>query len=97
MFKIQKIAVVGIAAALALTGCAGGTSDGSDSGDGGGDTLRLGVVTPVSSFAAWQARWANESPYMQAVYDTLLTASPENEIEAEPRHGMGVQRRQHRA
>ncbi|RZI85261.1 MAG: peptide ABC transporter substrate-binding protein, partial [Microbacterium sp.] len=80
MFKIQKMAVVGIAAALALTGCAAGTT--GSGGDEEGDTLRLGVVTPVSSFAAWQARWANESPYMQAVYDSLLTASPENEIEA---------------
>ena len=66
------------AAALALAGCSasGGSAAGpSDS------TLTLGTITPVTTFDAANASWANESPYMQAVYDTLLHASPNGTIE----------------
>lgn len=66
------------AAALALAGCsasAGSAAGPSDS------TVTLGTITPVTTFDAANASWANESPYMQAVYDTLLHASPNGTIE----------------
>jgi peptide/nickel transport system substrate-binding protein len=83
-------ALVAAAAMLALAGCSAGGGGGDDAAGGGGGgsneaagggTLTLGVVVPASSFAAQDARWANEAPYMQAVYDTLLRATPDGEVE----------------
>ena len=64
--------------ALVLAGCGGGSSGGS-SGTGGttsGGTLNLGLLVPATTFQAPDMNWANEAPYGQAVYDTLLQASP---------------------
>src|SRR3954463_10960799 len=63
--------------ALALTACGGSSSGDSSSSD----PLTLGAIVPPTSFAAANANWANESPYIQAVYDSLLRESPEAEIE----------------
>jgi peptide/nickel transport system substrate-binding protein len=88
MFKFKRAAVIAVAAALALAGCASGGDGGSGGGGGGsesggrGDTLTWGMIAPASTFAQKDMRWANESPYAQAVYDTLLRATPESEIEA---------------
>ncbi|MFK0113593.1 ABC transporter substrate-binding protein [Streptomyces sp. NPDC091217] len=72
--------MVGAAAlALSLTACSGGSSTGSSS-DGNG-TLTLGSVTQVTTFAASGALWANEAPFMQAVYDTLLRETPDAKVE----------------
>ncbi|MCW4386119.1 ABC transporter substrate-binding protein [Salinibacterium sp. SYSU T00001] len=70
-----RMSALGAVAALALTGCAtqGNASDENP-------TLRLGVVTPLASFAPWEASWANQSPYLQAVYDTLLHADTDGSI-----------------
>jgi len=62
-----------------LTRRESGGSDGS--GGSGGGTLTLGLAVPNSTFAAQNAQWANESPYMQAVYDTLLKADPKGDIQ----------------
>ena len=75
----KKIAAVVAAAAMtvALAACGGGgNGESSDGGGGSGDTLTLGAIVPASTQAAADARWANESPYMQAVYDTLVHLSP---------------------
>ena len=48
---------------------------------GSSDALTLGVIVPPTSFAAANAAWANESPYIQAVYDSLLRESPDAEVE----------------
>ncbi|MEU1972625.1 ABC transporter substrate-binding protein [Microbacterium sp. NPDC019599] len=82
MFKIKRMAAVAIAAAaLALAGCAGG-GGGGDEGDGAtGGTLTWGVIAQASTFQQKDMRWANESPYGQAVYDSLLNVDPEFNVE----------------
>jgi peptide/nickel transport system substrate-binding protein len=85
MFRWKRTAALAAAATLALTACSGGGGS-SDSGStngggsGSGDTLTLGVIIAASTFAAKDARWANESPYMQAVYDSLLKAEADGTI-----------------
>ncbi|MCU1481799.1 MAG: peptide transporter substrate-binding protein [Subtercola sp.] len=74
------MAAVAVVVALGLTGCAAGNSDTSSTGGSGG-TLNLGQIITVSTFAAAQSNWANESPYMQAVYDTILTADTTGAIQ----------------
>lgn len=64
-------------ATLALTGCAASAGEADTP-----TTLRLGTVTQLASFAPWEASWANQSPYLQAVYDTLLRAEPDGTITA---------------
>ncbi|WP_210508331.1 ABC transporter substrate-binding protein [Naasia sp. SYSU D00057] len=82
MFKWKRAAVAAAAAAaLALTGCAGGSGDGGSGDSAGGGTLTWGVIAQPTTLAAEGANWANESPYIQAVYDTLLRATPEGEVE----------------
>ncbi|MFF0700008.1 ABC transporter substrate-binding protein [Streptomyces tendae] len=66
---------VAAAMALALTACGGGTN-----GAGSSDTLTLGALLAPSTFAANAASWGNESPYLQAAYDTLLRETPEAKI-----------------
>lgn len=46
-----------------------------------GDTLTLSNIVPASTQLAANAGWANQSPYMQAVYDTLLHEAPDGSIE----------------
>ena len=80
MFRRKTLAMVaGVAAvAMAVTGC-GGSSTTSSGGGGGGTgssssagTLTLGMLVPATTFSAQDMNFANESPYGQAVYDTLL-------------------------
>ncbi|MFJ2620972.1 ABC transporter substrate-binding protein [Glutamicibacter sp. NPDC087344] len=80
MLRRTKFTVVGsLVAALALAGCSGsGNATTSDSETP--SELRLGVVTQLTSFAPWEASWANQSPYLQAVYDTLLRTEPDGTI-----------------
>jgi peptide/nickel transport system substrate-binding protein len=70
---------VAAGAALALLGSlvlgACGGSSGSSS------TLTLGVITPATTFEAPDMNWGNESTYNQAVYDSLVQASPAGVIE----------------
>ncbi|MDO7880700.1 ABC transporter substrate-binding protein [Salinibacterium soli] len=76
MFRWKATAAVVAAAALALTGCAAG-----DSGSEGSSTLTLGAVFAPTTFDPSGAEWGNRAPYYQAVYDTLLLATPEGTIE----------------
>ena len=73
------IAALALATSLVMSACGGGDS-GSSSDGGSSDALTLGVIVPPTSFAAANAAWANESPYIQAVYDTLLRESPDGEV-----------------
>jgi peptide/nickel transport system substrate-binding protein len=80
MIRWKATAAALAIAALALTGCAGG--GGSDNGgDGSGGTLTLGAITPPLTFDPAGSEWGNRSPFYQAVYDTLLLATPEGTIE----------------
>lgn len=77
----KAIAWAGAAAALALgvAACGGGSS--SAGGTNGSGTLTMGLLVPATTFEAPDMNWANESPYGQAVYDSLLQASPSGTIE----------------
>ncbi|MBT2498586.1 peptide ABC transporter substrate-binding protein [Agromyces sp. ISL-38] len=77
MFHWKKAVVIATAAVLALAGCT--PADSGPEGSSGG-TLTLGLLLPASTFSAQGASWANESPYMQAVYDGLLRAEPDGTI-----------------
>ncbi len=77
MFRWKRLTAIAAVVALGLTGCAG-TDSGS--GDTSSETLTLGVLAPATTFSAADLNWANESPYGQAVYDTLLKADPEGTI-----------------
>jgi peptide/nickel transport system substrate-binding protein len=72
----RAVAAGGLVSALALTAC----SSPSAAEDTAAEPLRLGVVTQLTSFAPWEASWANQSPYLQAVYDTLLRSDPDGTI-----------------
>lgn len=88
----KKRALLASAAAVAiaaLAACSGGSSDTEPSSTGSGDgtmeragTLTLGTIAAPATFSAQDAEWANASPYMQAVYDTLLRAEPDGTISA---------------
>lgn len=56
-----------VAGALTLSGCSGSSSKEGTAGR----TLTIATVEPLSTFAAKDAQWANQAPYLQAVYDTL--------------------------
>ncbi len=82
MFNFRKrvtATVAGITlAAIALAGCAGGSSSGTaKAGEG---TLTIGTIVASSTFAVKDAPWANESPYLQAVYDSLLHLDPDGTV-----------------
>ena len=78
----KAIAWAAAAASLALgvAACGGGSSGGGGTSSGGG-TLTIGLLVPATTFEATDMNWANESPYDQAVYDSLLQASPSGAIE----------------
>jgi len=78
----RRLPLAGIAAtvalALAAAGCGGSSSGGSSSG--GSKTLTLGLIVPATTFVAADMNFANESPYGQAVYDTLLKADTDGKV-----------------
>ncbi|GAA3777825.1 ABC transporter substrate-binding protein [Microbacterium kribbense] len=67
-------------AAVALAGCSSGGSGGSGSVKAGEGTLTIGTIVASSTFAVDDAPWANESPYLQAVYDSLLHQDPDGTV-----------------
>jgi peptide/nickel transport system substrate-binding protein len=72
---------VALLAPLALSACGGGGSaSGGGTSTSSGGTLNLGLLVPATTFEAPDMNWANESPYGQAVYDTLVQASPSGTI-----------------
>lgn len=80
MFRWKATAAAIAIAALALTGCAAGGSEGAGDGESGG-TLTLGAILAPNTFDPAGSEWGNRAPYYQAVYDTLLLATPEGTIE----------------
>jgi len=81
MPRRRSFAAVAIAVflVLAAAGCGGRSSPG-DGGAQAGGTLTIGVITPATTFVAADMYFANESPYGQAVYDSLLKADPDGKI-----------------
>ncbi|MDN4610149.1 ABC transporter substrate-binding protein [Arthrobacter burdickii] len=78
--RTLRLAAAVVATLVGLTACAG--EQPSDDATAQSGELKLGVVNPNTSFAPWEAAWAMESPYLQAVYDTLLRAEPDGTIVA---------------
>jgi peptide/nickel transport system substrate-binding protein len=74
MFRRKRLPGVAAGAALALLGPLALTACGGPAGSS--STLTLGVITPATTFEAPDMNWGNESPYNQAVYDSLVQASP---------------------
>jgi peptide/nickel transport system substrate-binding protein len=74
---------VALLAPIALSACGGGSgsSGGTSGASASGGTLNLGLLVPATTFQAPDMNWANESPYGQAVYDTLVQASPSGAIQ----------------
>ena len=85
MLGKRSAGIVAAAAALALslTACGGGGTGSTGGGQAGAGTgtLTLGALVPATTQSAADANWANESPYVQAVYDSLLHATPDAKIE----------------
>jgi len=70
--------------ALALSACGGGSGSGSSSGSGaaeGTGTLTIASIQKPTTQAAAGAEWANQAPYVQAVYDSLLRETPDAKVE----------------
>jgi peptide/nickel transport system substrate-binding protein len=86
MFRKKTILAVAAATTLLAAGCSGGGSNtaatGSSGGSGGsaGGTLTLGLIVPATTFSAADMNFANESPYGQAVFDSLLKADPSGKV-----------------
>jgi peptide/nickel transport system substrate-binding protein len=74
----KRIAAIAMAAAMTLAACGSGNGD---RGSSAVDTVTLATAVPPTTFAAANAGWANEAPYIQAVYDSLLRESSDAEIE----------------
>lgn len=75
-----------VIAALALTtaSCGGGAGSSAETArkaPAGEGTLVLSNIVAASTQLASAAGWANQSPYMQAVYDTLLHEAPDGSLE----------------
>lgn len=75
-----------VIAALALTtaSCGGGAGSSAETArkaPAGEGTLILSNIVAASTQLASAAGWANQSPYMQAVYDTLLHEAPDGSLE----------------
>lgn len=79
MFKRKRLTAIALGSALALTGCGAAGQSGSTSGS---ETLAIGVLNGPSTWATANIRWAQESIFTQAVYDTLLRAAADGSIEA---------------
>jgi peptide/nickel transport system substrate-binding protein len=81
MFRWKATAAALAITVLALTGCAGGSSDGGGSGEGeSGGTLTLGGFLAPTTFDPAGAEWGNRSPFYEAAYDTILNTAPDGTI-----------------
>lgn len=78
--RLAALAAATAIVAVALSGCTGGGSSTGPSSDSGNGTLTIGTIVASTTFAANNTAWANESPYLQAVYDTLLHAEPDGSV-----------------
>lgn len=80
-WKATAAAIATLAvSAVVLSGCAGG-DQGSADGSSSGGTLTLGAISAPTTFDPAGSEWGNRSPFYQAVFDTLLLATPEGTIE----------------
>ncbi len=77
MFRWKATAATIAIAAIALTGCAGGGSNEANSGG----SLTITAIAAPTTFDPAGSEWGNRSPFYQAVFDTLLLATPEGTIE----------------
>ena len=77
MFRLKATAAIALTVTLALAGCTGA---GDDQGDAP-STLVLGAIIAPTTLDPSGAEWGNRAPYYQAVFDTLLLATPEGTIE----------------
>lgn len=73
----KRTLVVMAVAALTLSACGGGES----TGPGDSETLTIGTILPPTTFDLEGREWGNASPFYQAVYDTLLSATPDGGVE----------------
>jgi peptide/nickel transport system substrate-binding protein len=80
MFRSKKILIAALAATLALSGCAA-TAETEPTDDSRGGTLTIGSVGAPATLDPAGATWGSRAPYLQAVFDTLLLATPEGTIE----------------
>lgn len=83
--KFRPLAVsltVITATALALSGCAGRSSEGNGGGgaSAAGGTLTLGSVVNITSFDPAQAHLGHQMPIYQSVYDTLILREPDGTL-----------------
>lgn len=81
MLRWKATAATIAIAALALTGCAASGEDGGSGEGESGGTLTLGAILAPTTFDPAGSEWGNRAPFYQAVYDTLLLATPEGTIE----------------
>ncbi|MCC7258304.1 MAG: peptide ABC transporter substrate-binding protein [Gammaproteobacteria bacterium] len=82
--RIALLGLVTTALALIAASCgggAGGSAVTARKASARRDTLILSNIVAASTQLASAAGWANQSPYMQAVYDTLLHEAPDGSIE----------------
>jgi peptide/nickel transport system substrate-binding protein len=79
MFHHRTTASIALVAALALAACGG--EDGNGTSSQGGGTLTLGAVLAPTTLDPAGSQWGNRAPFFQAVFDTLLRATPSGEIE----------------
>jgi peptide/nickel transport system substrate-binding protein len=77
MFRWKSLTAAAAVLALGLTGC---SATSTTTTSGAPTTLTLGVIVPATTFSAADIAFANEAPYGQAVYDTLLKADPAGEL-----------------
>ncbi|MEB0002751.1 ABC transporter substrate-binding protein [Cryobacterium sp. 10S3] len=77
MFRWKSLTAAAAVLALGLTGC---SATSTTTTSGAPTTLTLGVIVPATTFSAADIAFANEAPYGQAVYDTLLKADPTGEV-----------------
>ncbi|MDY7526547.1 MULTISPECIES: ABC transporter substrate-binding protein [unclassified Cryobacterium] len=77
MFRWKSLTAAAVVFALGLTGC---SATSTTTTSGAPTTLTLGVIVPATTFSAADIAFANEAPYGQAVYDTLLKADPAGEV-----------------
>ncbi|SDG68658.1 ABC transporter substrate-binding protein [Microbacterium sp. 77mftsu3.1] len=82
MFRWKATAAVAVAAALALTGCAGGDTTSSTGEGGKADRLTLiSIAAPTSYDITQGAEWGNRSAFFEAVFDTILRKDSSGEIQ----------------
>ncbi len=84
MFNFRKRLITAAAAtaiaAVALSGCTSAASRAGSSSAASDGTLTIGMIVASTTFAVDNSAWANESPYLQAVYDSLLHADPDGTV-----------------